>query len=381
MEEKIAGQLLAQPGPALVLQVQRFGRPDHFDVHAIGLGADHRILHRPVLGGRPQFGVKRPRAPRPANAPAMRVVGMEHLRTAVHNPPLDRIAQVRPRQRRRDIAEGIGAVGQGLVLEPEILMLEMHLINAERFAAVVQRAAAWTIGVGQRIPLGQEIALLVDRPEGFVTDFVIEDHVLAEIRARAVVNHHLPAAPGFGRRSQADWFKVTRALRFHHKGSKQPHHRQLAVVAVAMELADAFLHRGVDVPLHVHGLAGGQDRVRVGGGGSLAGRADDHARPMNVKAPHFILQLVTQRDLDAIALVAPDGKRLDDVALQARRNGSWIELILFVLTSGFVPSLFRAGLLDVFGQDVHVAGIVIQPPIQGDLDGDHRDVIRLHRRG
>ena len=115
----------------------------------------------------------------------MRVVGVEHFRSAMDQPPLDRIAEISARNRRRHIAEGIGAVRQRLVLEAEIFVLQVHLIDTERLAAIVQRPAARTIGIRQRIALRQEVAFFIQRTERFVADLVIEEDELAEVRARS----------------------------------------------------------------------------------------------------------------------------------------------------------------------------------------------------
>src|SRR5207237_8933033 len=92
------------------------------------------------------------------------------------------------------ISKGIRARTHGFVLKAEILVLLVHRIDAERLAAIVQRAATGTIGIGQGVSLGKEVALLVDRAKRLITDFMIDNHELPEIRAGAVLDDRLPPA-------------------------------------------------------------------------------------------------------------------------------------------------------------------------------------------
>ena len=107
----------------------------------------------------------------------------------------------------------------------------MHLIDAERLAAIVDRTATRTIGVGQWIALRQEVTLLVQRPEGFVADLVIEQHELAEVRSGPVVDHDLPSAVRIGRGARSERIEVLGTLRFDDEGAEEAQHRQLAIMA------------------------------------------------------------------------------------------------------------------------------------------------------
>ena len=120
---------------------------------------DNRILDRAVLPLIPMFFLIGARTPLPADRSAMWMVGMEHFGSAMDQPPLDWIAQIATGNRGRSIAECIGAIGHRFVFKPEILVLQMHLIDAERLAAIVDRPATRTIGIRQRIALRQEVAL------------------------------------------------------------------------------------------------------------------------------------------------------------------------------------------------------------------------------
>ena len=75
------------------------------------------------------------------------------IRSAVDEPEFRGIAHVGARNGRGRIAERVGAIPHGFVLEPEVLVLHVHVIDAERLAAIVEGAPPRPIGIGQRIPL------------------------------------------------------------------------------------------------------------------------------------------------------------------------------------------------------------------------------------
>src|SRR5207253_9772730 len=77
----------------------------------------------------------------------------------------------------------------------------------------------------------------------------------------------------------------------------------------------------------------------------------------------------------------PDHAGLDVVALTTVGDSTRIVLVLFVLTRLGVLGLFRPNFLEVFGQDIHVAWIKIEPLVQRDLDVDGGDVILPHWGG
>ncbi len=98
-------------------------------------------------------------------------------------------------------------------------MLNVHVVDAERLASVVQRPGARPIGIGQWIALRQEVPMLVDRPEGFVTDFMINDHEFTEVRTRAIFNHHLPATFCLCSRTGSQRLPVLGIPWFHNEGT------------------------------------------------------------------------------------------------------------------------------------------------------------------
>ena len=255
VEQEVPSQPLTQPGPAFRFQVQGLGGADHFHVHAVRFGPDHRILHGPVLTGIPHGHLRSPRAALPANGAAMRMVGMEHFRSAVHDAELRRIPQITARNRRRRIAERIGTVCHGFIFEPEIFVLHVHVVDAERFAAIVQRSRPRTIGVRQRVALRQEVAVLVHRTKRFITHLMINQHEFAKIRTRAVLDHRLPPASVLRGRPRSQRIVVLRPARLDDKHPEQPHDRQFPVITIRMELPSALLGLRMDVPFHLDGLS------------------------------------------------------------------------------------------------------------------------------
>ena len=162
---------------------------------------------------------------------------VEDFRSTVHQAELRRIAHIGTGNRRGGIAERIGAIPHRLVFEPKVLVLQVHVVDAERLAAIVDRTATWAIGIGQRIALRQEIALLIERAESLVADFMIDQHKLAEIRAGPVLNDRLPAAGGRRGIACTERLQVARSARLDDKRAEQAHHRQLTVLAYRYGIA------------------------------------------------------------------------------------------------------------------------------------------------
>src|SRR5262249_25871056 len=122
VEEEVAGQLLAEPGSALGLKIERLGWSDDFNIDTIGLRTDNRILHRAIYRCRPEVHViDCPRAARPSDGPAVWMVTMEYFRSAMDQPEFGWITHVGTRNRRRRIAERIGAIAHRLVFESKVL--------------------------------------------------------------------------------------------------------------------------------------------------------------------------------------------------------------------------------------------------------------------
>ena len=370
VEEEIAGQLLAEAGAALSLQIQGLGWTDYFDIHPVRLSPDHGILYGTVRRRVPKIHVVNgARAPRPADCAPVRVMGVKDLRATMHQTVLRRIAHVGSWNRGRRISEGIGAVPHGFVFEPEVLMLHVHVVDAEGLAAVIQRATARPVGIGQRIALREEVALLVHGTKGFIAHLVIDDHELAEVRAGSVLDDRLPAALHRSRIAGPQRIEIVRPFWLHDERAEETHDRQLTIVAVAVELPAAFLRGGMDVPLEVLTLPLRHDRVRIRGGCCLAGRVHHHAGPMDVQADVLAaFQLVLQRHLYAVALVPADHQRLDPLTLETVRHRAGV--MPFLLAPRLVLGLLFADLVYILGQHVHVTGIEIQPLVDRDLDVD-----------
>ena len=66
--------------------------------------------------------------------------------------------------------------------------------------------------------------------------------------------------------------------------AEQTHHRQLTILGIGMELADAFLGVRVEIPLEHAGFLLFNYRVGVGRRRCSAGGTDNHARPVNMQA-------------------------------------------------------------------------------------------------
>src|SRR5829696_4862093 len=221
----------------------------------------------------------------------------------------------------------------------------MHVVDAERLAAIVDRTPSGTIRVGQRIALRKKIALLVDGTEGLIPDLVIDEHELTEVRAGAVLDDGLPAAARGSRIPGSERFQVARSARLDDEGTEEAHDGQLTVVAVGMELPDTLLRAWMDVPLKVAALVLRHNTVRIGGRGRCAGGAHDHGRSMDVQADVFAaFQLVAELELHTVALIGADHQRLNPLRLDAGKNGARIES--FLLARITILRLFCAHLVE-----------------------------------
>src|SRR5207302_9467962 len=98
-------------------------------------------------------------------------------------------------------------------------MLNVHVVDAERLAAVIERATAWAVGVGQGIALREEVPLLVDRTVSLIPHLMVDDDKLPEVRAGPVLNDRLPTAPHLGGLTRADRIAIARPFRLDHKGA------------------------------------------------------------------------------------------------------------------------------------------------------------------
>ena len=99
-------------------------------------------------------------------------------------------------------------------------MLNVHVVDAERLAAVIERATARAVGVGQGIALREEVPLLVDRTESLIPHLMVDDDKLAEVRAGPVLNDCLPSTPHLGGLTRANRVEIARPFRLDHKGAK-----------------------------------------------------------------------------------------------------------------------------------------------------------------
>src|SRR5712691_2353803 len=145
---------------------------------------------------------------------------MEDFGPTMDQAELCRIAKIGPRDCCRRIAEGVGAVPHGLVFESEVFMLNVHVVDAERLAAVIERATARAVCVGQGIALRKEVPLLVDRTESLIPHLMVDYDKLPEVRAGPVLNDRLPSTPHLCGLTRADRIKIARPFRLDHKGAE-----------------------------------------------------------------------------------------------------------------------------------------------------------------
>ena len=220
---------------------------------------------------------------------------------------------------------------------------------------------------------------------------MVNQHELAKIRTRAVPDHRLPAASIFRGGTRSQRIVVLRPARLNDEHPEQAHDRQFPVITVRMELPSPLLGVRMDVPFHLDGLSHavlftifrrtGSHRIRVGRGCGLPGCTHDHVGPVDVEADLLAeFQRVPKRDFDAIALVAANHQGLNPLILDAVLHAAGI-MMAFFLPSRRVLRFFFADHGNVFGQGVHVAGIEIQPLVQGNLHVDGGNVIVPRRRG
>src|SRR5215467_9927568 len=253
-------------------------------------------------------------------------------------------------------------------------MLQMHLIDPEWLATVIDRTTTRTIGVRQRITLREKITFLIQRTERFITDFVIEEHELAEVGSSSIVDVHLPTTPHFLVGATTQRVEILRPFWLHDKSAEETHYGQFTVMAVRVELPYAFLHVRMDVPFKFLRLAGRHDRFWIGGRRRLARCTDDHAGGLNEQAPVLTFHLVAKCQLDAVTLIGPEDQRLDDVTLKTRRDRTRLEA--FLVTRVLVLCFLGTRFSDIFGVHIHVARIEVEPTVQRDFDIDHRHVVR-----
>src|SRR2546422_11730518 len=142
---------------------------------------------------------------------------MEDFGPTMDQAELCRIAQVRARDRGWGVSERVRAVAHGLVFESEVFMLNVHVVDAERLAAVIERATARAVGVGQGIALRKEVPLLVDRTESLIPHLMVDNDKLAEVRAGPVLNDRLPSTPHLGGLAGTDRIEIARPFRLDHK--------------------------------------------------------------------------------------------------------------------------------------------------------------------
>src|SRR5207244_12995094 len=92
----------------------------------------------------------------PADSASVQVEDVEDFAAGVQNPKLNRIAEIAVRRDGGRVAEGIRAVRLGFLLGSKVETVH------ERLGAIVHRARARPIGLGERVDFGQPAATLID---------------------------------------------------------------------------------------------------------------------------------------------------------------------------------------------------------------------------
>ena len=208
--QEVARGLLAAAGPALGFQVVGLARLDRLRVEPDRVLGDRRELLQPAR----DVGVGGPGVADPADAAAVLMEDVAHLRAGVDQADLVGVAHVEIRLRRGHVAVGVRAVVLRLIRdEAGVLLGDLALVEA--LAAVVDRLAARPVGVGELVHHGQlatsrgdpgrrldftlggvagDAGLLVDLPVPFVADLVEEQRELAEAGTGRHLDGRVPAA-------------------------------------------------------------------------------------------------------------------------------------------------------------------------------------------
>ena len=299
---------------------------------------------------------------------------MEHFRSTVDQPELRRIAHIGTRNRRGRVAERIGAIPHRLVFEPEVLVLHVHVVDAERLAAIVDRAAARTIGVGQADRAAAGSRPSYSRAECFVADFVIHQHEFPEVRTGPVLDDDLPTTRGRGGVAVPERFEVLDPRGSTTKDPKSPITVSSRSLAKVWNCRTPFLGARVDVPFELPALLFCDDGIGIRRGRAAAPVAlTTMLDPWMCKLTSRRLPACSELDLDAVTLVGADGKRLNPLRLHPG-----------ITAPGSNPSLSRASLFLVSSartlsissiQHIHVAGIEIEPLVERDLDVDRGYIV------
>src|SRR5204863_4377586 len=119
-----------------------------------------------------------------------------------------------------------------------------------------------------------------------VADLVVVVGELAEAGAVWVADDGLPATPQLAARGRVE---VLRAPRLHDDRAEQTMVRLLPRVAVAVERVRSLLGIVRDSPFVDDGLAGGSDRIGVGGDGWRPRASQSERRAVQVKTRRLVV--------------------------------------------------------------------------------------------
>ena len=245
-----------------------------------------------------------------------------------------------------------------------------------RLAPIVKQARGRTIGVGMGVALRQHLSGPTQQPERLVSGFMIENHELPEVRSVRHVDHGFPAASHF---FAGEGTQMTGPTRFHDNG---PEHTQRILLArrMTVECPAAFLQIRSNVPLKLPNLSCCHESFWIVAVGRFARAAHEHLGAIDNHVGRLVGNLVAERDLQAIALVRPDHKRLNQIALKTVGHRATGKGGVIAFTRCLVLLFLASNARDILGQGIHVAGIKIPEPVHGNFDIDCRNIKRTDRR-
>ena len=251
----------------------------------------------------------------PADSASVQVEDVEDFAAGVQNPKLHRIAEIAVRRDGGRVAEGIRAVRLGFLLGSKVETVH------ERLGAIVHRARARPIGLGERVDFRQPAPTLIEHVFALVADLVIELDVLAEGGLTvAGDDDRLPTGIQGWSHARVDavgaghlLFQVARAGRLDNQCAEQTMVGGGAIARTGVRMMRALLIRIVRHPVAIQ-RAGAARHVgwRVCTHG-VAGGANLKSQSVDVYTEAGAGGIVGEGDFDTIALVRADDQRLNGV--------------------------------------------------------------------
>ena len=210
----------------------------------------------------------------------------------------------------------------------------------------------------------------VERTKRLVTHLMIKQHKFSKISLIIIGDHRHPAALSLPSGPGVEIFGPTR---LNDKSPDQSQCRRIATGMAHDHMASLLLIDG-NVPFEFLRFAGFNDSSLGDRGDRQARITDDHGRTVDLKTGTLVFNGIAEFNAETISLIGTNHQRLNGVALQTGRYHTRIQ---FILAGRGILFFIGPHLIDVFGQDIHVTGVVISPLVQGDLDIDSGNIVRL----